>query len=334
MTASARRFWRWRAASLIHWKRPAAVVAVAFTLAQAGPAHAAAGQSRADFGLLLLTADGSRELGASLKSLGSDFHIEQAPLPDTKALQKAVIKLEGKKVKKIVALPLFISNHATAMDQLRYLLGIRREPSRLYLTGPHAHAGDKPVKRVKSKLPLVLAPALDDQPLAAEILAELAKKISRNPAEECLLVLITAGPGDTENSQWTAAMASVAEAARRRGGFRKARPFVLSAGLSPEQRDKSRRELRKLTGELKREGKVIAVSWSETPDAVAKDFFEGDFITLSPLQLTANPKIADWARDAALKAARLPDMRTFKDDGLPIPAVPDARRRKFRGGNQ
>lgn len=302
--------------------------AVLLALAALEPAFAAAKPARrADFGLLFLTAGGSRELRASLTALGTDHHVEQAPLPDTKALQNAVTKLESKKVKKIVAVPLFISNHATAMDQLRYLLGIRREPSREYLAGPHAHVGNKLIKRVKSKLPLVLAPALDDHPIASEILVGLVKDISREPAKECLLVLASAGPGDTANSQWTASLQSVAGAARRRGGFRAVRTFILQPDLRPAERDKNRRELRRLIGELKREGKVIAVSWSESDAAATSDLFEGQFIKLSANHLAAHPKIADWAREAAAKASLLPDMRTFKDDGLPLPPAPKIPRR-------
>ena len=81
------------------------------------------------------------------KSVGSKYHVEVAfGMADSREIQKAITALEKSKVKKIVAVPLFISSVSEVMDQTRFVLGLRSTPSKEFMNHPHAHHGAGPVR--------------------------------------------------------------------------------------------------------------------------------------------------------------------------------------------
>lgn len=278
------------------------------------------------FGVLLLGQGGDHnwkeaqdKLGAAL---GPKFPLAFAlGEADPKALQAGIDALAARRVKKIVVIPLFVSSLSEALEQTRYLLGIRKEPSKAFLSAPHSHPG-APSGRVQSKVPLILTRALDDHDILVDILASRAKSLSRRPAKESLL-LVGQGPSAKEASrEWLSSEAALAEKVRRKGGFKSAQAAVLRLGLAQDEREKSEAELRALVKALRRAGEVIVVPLELTPGAVRSRVpkaLDGLLYRWDGKTLLPDVRLARWVEASAQSGAKLPDMRTFKNEKRPVP---------------
>jgi hypothetical protein len=189
----------------------------------------------ADPGVLLLAHGGSAEWNARVTALAEKVdrtrRTEVAFGMATRAtIQSAIDKLVARGVTEIVAVPLFVSSWSTVITSAEYLLGLRGEaPAALAAYAKMSHApaaagtsgaattgheghtmatdGTPPVK---STVPIRMTPALNDHPIVADVLTSRARAISRNPAEEAL-VIVAHGPNEEEDNQrWLADMRSLA----------------------------------------------------------------------------------------------------------------------------
>lgn len=293
----------------------------------AAPAQAApAPWQKKPFGALVLLPQSApqwKEVLASLrKAVAGRYPVEEAQAPDVQSMQKAVERLEAQRVKKIVVIPLFASSHVPAMDQIRYLFGIRKEPSSEFLEVPHSHPGAAPIKRVKSKTPVVLARALDDHAVVVDILASRARALGKNPSNQSLLLVASAAPGDAANTQWPGTLNALAEKARRKDGFAAAKVFILTETATQEERDKEHRRLRDLAKAMKKENDVLVIPLTLTRGGFETKFpklFDGIFIKISAAALLPDSRINDWVDESARGGSLLPDMRMFDDPGRPLP---------------
>ncbi|MBI5631478.1 MAG: hypothetical protein HY921_11405 [Elusimicrobia bacterium] len=279
-------------------------------------------QARHPFGVLLLGEGGSRDWTQAVDSLkeelGAKFPLEFAPgLAEEPSLQRAARKLEARSVKKIVAIPLFASSFSEVMDQNRFLLGIREKPSLEFLgiSPSRKSIGRQP--RVLFKVPVVLSKALDDHPLAVEILASRAKALSRKPAEEALL-LIGQSPFSSQASRdWSDSLSAVAEKVRQKAGLRAAGAFIWRSGSAAGERQ-SEAELRSALKALRRRGQVLAVlvemSPAETPRRIA-GILKEHFARFNAKTILPDPLLARWVEESARESAKLPDMRIFHGGG-------------------
>lgn len=220
-----------------------------------------------DIGVLLMGHGGGRSWNLAVedvrKSVGSKYHIEVAfGMADSKEIQRAVAALEKSKVKRIVAVPLFISSVSEVMDQTRFVLGLRPTPSKEFMAHPHAHHGaghGGPSRRISSKIPIVMTSALDDNPLVADILLDRARELSRDPAKEHVL-LIGHGPlKETDNQVWLKTMDRLAAYVKQQGGFASVVSATLRDDSPPDVRKEADRILRDHVTQLGRKGAVIVV---------------------------------------------------------------------------
>lgn len=284
------------------------------------------------FGAVILEtgsgADWKYALAAIKKEVGSEFPIEEAPATDPKAFQQAIDRLTGRRVKKIVILPLELSSYSVLMDQVRYLLGIRKEPSSDFLLGSRPESGvggvsAAKIKRLAIRLPAVLAGAFDDEPLIADILTSRAQALSKNPSRESLLLVAEASSADRANSQWAGAIDGLAEKVRAKGNFAACRVFILPQDASQFQREKSVRELRETAKSLRPQGAALIVvpltlDHGEVASKI-RAMLDGIFFKYDGKAVLPDPRVAGWVKLSVSKAAALPDMRSFKDDGRAIP---------------
>lgn len=271
------------------------------------------------FGVLLLGEGGDRNWARTVEAIRRELPprlpIEFcAGLADARAMQKSVSLLEARKVQTIVAVPLFVSSFSEAMDQNRYLLGIREAPSKEFGEYPRAPS------RIKSRVPLVLTKALDEHPLLVETLAARARALSRSPAEESLL-LVGQGPTSPEAREDSLAQAAaLAEKVRQKAGFKAARAAAVYPQLSQAQRDKAESALRGLLRELRRLGPVVVVPLEMTRGGVharLRKALEGSLARYDGASLLPDSRIARWVAESAQTGAKLPDMRVFKNEGRP-----------------
>jgi sirohydrochlorin cobaltochelatase len=140
-------------------------------------------------------------------------------------IQSAVDRLVARGVTEIVAVPLFVSSWSSVITSTEYLLGLRAEapPALAHFAkmnhgsaanntghaGHGAHAGEDGTKPVKSPVPIRMTPALNDHPIAAEILVSRARSIGNSPASEAI-VIVAHGPNEeNDNRKWLADMESL-----------------------------------------------------------------------------------------------------------------------------
>lgn len=305
-------------------------------LAAAAAGRSASWSGPGPFGVLLLGHGGARQWNAAVegvrKSLDSKFPVEIAfGMADPGAIQRGLDKLDARKVKKVVVVPLFVSSRSEVMEQTRYVLGMRREPSREFVEAPHAHMGHVVVKRVRSKLPLVLTAALDDHPVVADILSDRARAMSRDPSKESV-VLVGHGPlKEEDNAEWLAAMERLGGLLRRRGGFAAVRAATLRDDSPPSVRREADRILREMVGALSLRGKVLVIPHLISQGGIERHIprsLEGLFYAWTGKTLLPDHRIARWVEERALEGAGRPDMRQYKDAGK---ALAPAERRRSAG---
>lgn len=311
----------------------------ALALILSAPAHAGASMgaslSEKPFGLLLLGEEDGKDWkafeGALALKASKRYPLEVAlGRADAKAIQKSIDRLQSQNVKKIVVVPLILDTNSELMEQLRYLFGIRKEPS-LDFFGSGRRGGPALVRRIQSKVPLVMTQALDDQPAVVEVLTSRALALSKGPARESLALVSLAPGSEKAAEQWAQTLNSLAERVRAKGGFKSASAFLLEENAPQSARDKRREKFKAAVQELSRHGQVLVVPL----DVMAGGFtsriprvLSGSFMRFSGKALLPDERITAWAQESALAAAALPDMRTFKDAGraLPTPALKGAKR--------
>lgn len=180
-------------------------------------------------------------------------------MADPQTLQAAVDKLEKRGAERIVAVPLFVGSDSEVMDQTRYALGLSDKPSETLRAAEeamkrmkmppgaaHHHMHLFSLERVRLAVPVSLAAALDDDPLVSRVLLERAKKLSRAPAKETV-ILVAHGPvDDAAVPAWEKSLAAHAEAVRRGGMFHAAVFGVLRDDAPPPVRASAVTGLREL----------------------------------------------------------------------------------------
>ena len=236
----------------------------------------------ADPGILLLAQGGGAEWTARVTELAAKVNqthpTEVAFGMATRAtIQTAIDKLIARGVAEIVAVPLFVSSWSTVITSTEYLLGLRAEaPPALALyakmnhepaaaAAPASPSGmhddhTKATTPVTSSVPIRMTPALNDHPIVADVLASRARAISRNPAQEALVILAH-GPNDEgDNRRWLADMRSLAARIGQSGKFASIEYLTLRDDAPKPVRDAATEQLRAIVQrEISRGRRVLIV---------------------------------------------------------------------------
>lgn len=249
---------------------------------------------------------------------------------DGTAIQRAIDRLAGQHVAKIVAVALEPVSESAGMDQLRYLFGIRAEPvqdrpdeNRPDRAGPQA--GHKTVlitsgkgpKRLRSEPELVLASTIDKSPALTAILADRAKTLSHDPAKEAVVLVGQAPRSDKALEDWKTAAAAIAESVRVSGGFREAAVLWVRDGTRAGQQDKDRDENKATLRRLRTEGAIVAIPLAPEGQRIARllqrQLGSGTY-RWNGKGLFGDPRLADWIGSISKSAAALPDVRQYRDN--------------------
>jgi sirohydrochlorin cobaltochelatase len=236
-------------------------------------------------GILLLAHGGSTEWNAHVTTLAAAVDrttpTEVAFGMAARAnIQGAVDRLRARGATEIMAVPLFVSSWSSVITSTEYLLGQRAEappelaiyakmnhsapsPSAGSQAGSHGagsdHAATDPQSPIQSPVPIRMTPALNDHPLVAEILTSRARSISRNPAEEAVVIVAHGPTGDDENRRWLADMGSLAVRLRRTERFAAIEYLTLRDDAPKPVRDQATAELRGLVTKHLNEGRRVLI---------------------------------------------------------------------------
>jgi hypothetical protein len=279
-----------------------AALLLAAALASAG------GFAQKPMGILLLGEGGDKvwkeQLALIEKRLGKAAPWEFAGgEADQKIIQKAVEKLEAKRVSKIIVVPLYLSSNSDVMDQTRFLFGIREYPVKEFVG-----RGSSISRRVAIKTPMALAQALDDHAIVVEILAARALALARDAKKDGVFLITPAPKAKESREQLEQLGGLLAEKVRVKAGLARA-----GAGLLDDK------DLRKKVQEFSRAGGAIVVSHALTPSEVERAVprnLSGVFMRFNgKATIMPDERLAGWIQQAIAGAAMLPDMRRYKDAG-------------------
>ncbi|MEX2477812.1 MAG: hypothetical protein WD357_05215 [Gracilimonas sp.] len=195
---------------------------------------ASVSEGNSSIGILVMAHGGGTTWNKLVKEASRPL-IEQFPvefawgMANFVSLQKAVQKLEAKKVNRIIVIPLFISKHSPIIRQAEYLLGLRDELADhpmpvMYYTDEfveksgieldeshymHNMLFPPTLDQIEIHTPVQFTDALDDHPAVAGILRDRILTLSEDPANETI-VLAAHGPnGEEDNTGWVQSMESL-----------------------------------------------------------------------------------------------------------------------------
>ncbi|MGH7694895.1 MAG: sirohydrochlorin chelatase [Gemmatimonadaceae bacterium] len=226
----------------------------------------------------------------------------------TRAFAEAARQLEALGVQQIVVVPLLVSSHSAHYTQIRWLAGLVDSIDARLAEHMH-HMGVEPAK---VRVPIRVAPALDDATELGDVLAERASAMAKSPREQALF-LVAHGPNDAEEyALWMENLRRVAERVREKTGFRDVRVDAVRDDAPPAVRAEAVRRVRELItlqqAATQREVVVVPILISRgkmTRSTLVKDL-EGLPIVYSGAALLPHPALARWAegqvRDAPTRA--------------------------------
>ncbi len=182
--------------------------------------------------------------------------------------------------------------------------------------GDSSHAGmngepsaaDQALKMmpVKTTAKIRMAPALDHHPILADILADRAMAISRNPAKE-VVVLVAHGPNDDpENDLWLADLREVAKMIAAKKPFVRVEAVTVRDDAGAPVREGATREFRQVVSTaVDQSHRVLIVpvllSYGGIETGIRARLDGLDHV-MSPAGLLPDPRIAQWIMlDAGLR---------------------------------
>lgn len=306
----------------------------------AAAAHAApagfgdSSMGKKPYGVLLIAGEAGGAWRRELPNLRAQLPgvaVESADtMTDARTLQKALDKLKSQHVEKVVAIPLELVSESPAMDQLRWLFGIRAEAvdDRPDAVNPTAAPAIKPktqssivlapkgAKRLKFDGELVLTATIDKSAALAEILAERATAQSRHPAKEAVVLVARAPRSDKALEAWKTAVGAIAESVRLKGGFREAAVLYVRDGVRAPQQDKDRADNKATLRGLTTQGGVVAVPLAADGKFVGqllqKQLGAGGY-RWNGKGVLGDARFSDWVGAISKAASTLPDARQYKD---------------------
>lgn len=169
---------------------------------------------------LLVISHGSREPGwvalvdrtvnEVRAALGDAWLVEAAflELVDGRLIQDGVRRLEAAGVKRILALPLFVSSGSTHVDEIGWALGAYPEPR-----------VETDLPRVEVIAELTYGKPMDDDPEIVEVLLDRLREMSSAPDEESILLVAHGSKEPGFKEAWQSGMTSIGEQLVTRGGY-------------------------------------------------------------------------------------------------------------------
>ncbi len=302
-----------------------------FSLLAAGSSNAAMKGNPS--GLLILASDTGGEWKTALSAIRSRLRgiaVESVESSgDGVAIQRACDRLRSQRVSTIIAVPLELIDQSPVMDELRYLFGIRAEPT---TDKPDAaHPGMPPIKsknkpaliiygnapkRLKSTAKLVLTATIDKSPALADILADRAKTLARNPAKESVIIVGIAPRSDKGLEIWKTAATAIAESVRIKGGFRSGAIIWVRDGTRVGQQDQDRSANKATLRRLVTAGSVVAVPLAPSGRRVGQ-LLQRQLGTSgyrwNGKGLIGDPRLIDWILSISKASSALADVRQHRD---------------------
>lgn len=163
-------------------------------------------------------------------------------------IQSAVDDLQERGAKQIVLVPTVLTSHNSLTRQWEYAFGMRDESS--YLDIP----------RINTKAKVLMGEHLNDHPLISDILIDYTQAVSKNPANE-VVIIVAHGPEDVEDNVPDLALLQVhAERLKAAGKYSDVKAVNLQDDAYPPIRKGNVKLLRRWITSAQRSGKTVIVT--------------------------------------------------------------------------
>lgn len=222
--------------------------------------------------------------------------------------QDAARRLVERGAGEIVVVPVLVSSHSGHYQQIRWLAGLTDSLSETM----HHHLHMAGIERASVDVPLRLAPAIDDAPEAAAVLAERALALAEAPAEQALF-LMGHGPNSAEDhAAWMRNLRPVAENVGAATGFRDVKVGLVRDDAPAEVRAEAVRSIREtiLLQHALTQRPVVVVPVLVSTGSVSREKFPRDLEGLPVVYvgdaLLPHPGMARWVEARVRGAADLP----------------------------
>lgn len=257
--------------------------------------------------------------------------------------QQAYDALVQQGASRVVVVPLLISSHSAHAEQIRFLAGARAD---------YPHAEHMHLEMVRGPVPIVtVTPAMDDDRIIADILADRARALSGEPQDETF-VLVGHGPNeDDEAALWTAAMGRLASYVRASVPFRSVETRLLRDDAPKLVKDRALAELRETVAAHAASGRVVVVPLLLSPGSVAEEIpttLAGLDFAWNGHTLLPDDRIAEWILSRVHAAQPTPEQAAVPpahersaitgsladSTGLPIPGAAVVLRNRQSGSER
>jgi sirohydrochlorin cobaltochelatase len=300
------------------------LVLLAGCATQAPKPHSAARDE--SFGVLVMAHGGgqqwNKDVLAAVEPLQDEYNVEVAfGMADAASMQESVRQLEARGARHIGVVRLFISGESFK-ERTEQILGvIPGAPAKSTVADAHAghgegHGGHGGHSMEFWKLDTRASFALSEQglveaPEMGEVLATRAKTLSKNPAQEDVLILAH-GPGDdAENERWLKHLDARAEVVRKSQSFHAVRVETLREDW-PEKRVEAEKRIRAFVEQSAREGRrAVVIPFRVQGFGPYAKVLEGLEYVSDGQGLIPHPSVTDWIehqietlRPMAMRAAR------------------------------
>ncbi|MGH7636068.1 MAG: sirohydrochlorin chelatase [Gemmatimonadaceae bacterium] len=230
------------------------------------------------------------------------------PAAKTTRFQDVASRLQDGGVGSIAVVPLLVSSHSGHYDQIRYLAGdsVRLNERMMH----HLHMAG--IERPTLRIPLRVAPALDDAPQVARVLLERARTLAPNPSERAVFI-VGHGPNSAEDyAAWMTNLRAVADSVKRWGGFRDVRVDLVRDDAPAPVRAEAVLRVRELIElqHLVTRQPVVVVPVLISKGAISRDKLPNDLrglpITYAGEPLLPHAEISRWIELRARETAIVP----------------------------
>jgi sirohydrochlorin ferrochelatase len=218
------------------------------------------------------------------------------PEASTTRFQDVVQKLADRGAKEVVVVPLLVSSYSGHFEQIRYLTG--QTDSLDIVMREHLHHGG--IERPATKIPMRVAPALDDSHELARVLTERAAGFLPN-AKGKALMLVGHGPNSAEDyAGWMRNLRVVTDSVRRWSAFRDVRVELVREDAPAPVRAEAVQRLRELismqaelTGDTVLVVPILISRGGISRSRLTKDL-EGLPVRYADTAILPHPAVAEW----------------------------------------
>jgi len=228
------------------------------------------------------------------------------PGAKTSRFQDVVQRLAQGGAREIVVVPMLVSSHSGHYEQIRYLAGASDTLDSQMLH----HLEMSGIVRPKDGPALHLTKAIDDAPEVAHVLADRARGLAKDPAQQALFI-VGHGPNSAEDyAAWMSNLRRVADTVRARAGFRNVLvDLVRDDAPAPVRAEAVARvrELIRLQNDLTKRPVVVVpvlISTGRVSQVKLPKDLQGLPISYTEEGLLPHPEMARWVESRVRGALR------------------------------